>query len=322
MKPPGNRGGPGLRAIARWGPSSRSPTYLRTGRTSRLTTVDVYSLNRAERFREEVVQTMACRVGLPTSGFTVRRTLSFQPTERIITARVTFVDFGCRCLKLVVIVSAFLLVSAPTEAQTFQFWPEISTYLKLNSDVRLYFIATTTRENGKGSSGEIGPNVDLYFKPLVKLERATVFQLDKSKSRPLLLRLGYRYLPSTDGPTEHRAVVEATGRYPLKSGFLVSDRNRADLRFINGEFSWRYRNRLTVERTVSLWSYHFSPYIRGEVYYDSNYQKFSRTAGIVGAAFPIRRHTEIETYYEHQNDTGQSPNRQVNALGLALNLYF
>jgi hypothetical protein len=42
----------------------------------------------------------------------------------------------------------------------------------------------------------------------------------------------------------------------------------------------------------------------------------------MGIAFPIRKHTEIEPYYEHQNDTSKSPNRQINALGFALNLYF
>jgi hypothetical protein len=242
----------------------------------------------------------------------------------MIIARFTFVDLVALCLKLAGMISVLpiLLLSPSAEAQTYQVWPEVSTYVELNSDVRLYFIATTTRENRKGSSGEIGPNIDFYLKPVVRQERVTIFQLDKSKSRPLLLRLGYRYLPSTDGPSEHRGVLEATGRFPLLSGFLVSDRNRADLRFNNGEFSWRYRNRLTVERTVSILSYHFSPYVRGEVYFDSNYEKWSRTSESLGAAFPIRQHTEIEIYYEHQNDTGKSPNRQVNALGVALNLYF
>jgi hypothetical protein len=240
----------------------------------------------------------------------------------MIIARFTFADLVALGFKLVGAISMMLLVSPPAEAQTYQVWPEISTYVKLNSDVRLYFIASTTRENRKGSSAEIGPNIDFYLKPLVRQEKITIFQLDKSKSRPLLLRLGYRYLPSTDGPSEHRGVLEATGRLPLMSGFLVSDRNRADLRFIDGEFSWRYRNRLTVERTVSILSYHFSPYVRGEVYFDSNYEKWSRTSESLGAAFPIRQHTEIEIYYEHQNDTGKPPNRQVNALGVALNLYF
>jgi hypothetical protein len=251
----------------------------------------------------------------PTEGF-------FQRLQQMITPRLISGDLSSQCFKLAGMISVLVLASLPAEAQTFQVWPEISTYVKLNSDVRLYFIGTTTRENSKGSSAEIGPNVDVYLKPLRKLEKATLFQVDKSKSRPLLLRIGYRYLPSTDGPTEHRGVMEATGRLPLKSGFVVSDRNRADLRFINSEFSWRYRNRLTVERTVSILSYHFSPYVRGEAYFDSNYGKFSRTSETFGAAFPIRQHTEIEPYYEHQNDTGNSPNRQVSALGLALNLYF
>jgi Protein of unknown function (DUF2490) len=240
----------------------------------------------------------------------------------MMTARFTFVDLTSQCSKWAGLILVLALASLPASAQTFQAWPEIGAYVKLNSDLRLYFIATTTREDKKGTSAEIGPNIDFYLKPLIKQQKVTLFQLDKSKSRPLLLRIGYRYLPSTDGPTEHRGVIEATGRYPLKGGLLLSDRNRADLRSIAGDFSWRYRNRLTAERTVSILDYHFSPYVRGEVYYDSNSSKWSRTSETLGSAFPIRQHTEIEIYYEHQNDTSKPPNRQVNALGLALNLYF
>ena len=65
-------------------------------------------------------------------------------------------------------ISVLVLLSLPAEAQTFQTWPEIGTYVKLNSDVRLYFIATTTRENSKGTSAEIGPNIDFYLKPLLR----------------------------------------------------------------------------------------------------------------------------------------------------------
>jgi len=221
------------------------------------------------------------------------------------------------CLGLLV---AMFLPSA--QAQTYQTWPEIDNYVNLNQNFRLYFIATQTKENRRGTDAEIGPNLDFFFKPLFKMNRGVIFQLDRSKAKPLLLRVGYRYLPSTSGPTEHRCVLEATARYPLKSGFLFSDRNRADLRFITGESSWRYRNRLSVEKTVSIRSYHFAPYVRGEVYFDSNYGKWSRTAEDLGAAFPIRKHTEIELYYEHQNDTSKPPNQQINALGLSLNLCF
>jgi len=140
------------------------------------------------------------------------------------------VDLVSYCFKLAGMISVLVLLSLPAEAQSYQTWPEISTYRKLNSDVRLYFIATTTRENSKGTSAEIGPSIDFYLKPLLRQEKITIFQVDKSKSSPLLRRLGYRYLPSTDGPAEHRGALEATGRLPLMSSLLVSDRSRSPIR--------------------------------------------------------------------------------------------
>ena len=226
--------------------------------------------------------------------------------------------FHLLALDVLVLLALFLW---PAQAQTYQTWPEIDTYKNLNQNFRLYFIAAQTIEN-REKDAEIGPNLDFFFKPLFKNNRSVIFQPDPSKARPFLLRVGYRYLPSTSGPTEHRCVLEATGRYALKSFFLFSVRNRADLRFINGEFSWRYRNSPTVERTVSIRSYHFTPYASGEVFFDSNYGKWNSTSETLGAGFPINTHTEIQPYYEHQNDTSKPPNHQINAFGLSLNLYF
>ena len=216
------------------------------------------------------------------------------------------------------------ILASPLTAQTqsLQAWPEVDTYISLNSDVRVSFFAAATREDRQGASAELGPNIDFYFKPLRKLDRITIFELDQSKSRLVMVRFGYRYMPSANGPTEHRGFLEATGRYPLVKGVLLSDRNRLDLRSIDGELAWRYRNRISAERTVSIRSYHFTPYLRAEAYYDGNFHKWSRTAETAGCIFPFRKRYEVEPYYEHQNDTGTSPNRQVNALGLVLSMYF
>jgi len=216
----------------------------------------------------------------------------------------------------------FTILGPSLAAQSLQSWPEVDTYVKLNSNVRVSFFGALTRENAEGSSAEIGPNIDFYFKPLVKLKRITVFELDQSKSRPVMLRLSYRYLPAVEGPTEHRVGVEATGRYPLIRGVLLSDRNRADLRYIDGILSWRYRNRITAERTFSVRSFHFAPYLRAEAFYDNRFDKWSRTALTAGSTFPIGKHFELEWYYEHQNDTAKSPNRQVDGLGYVLSMYF
>ncbi len=218
-----------------------------------------------------------------------------------------------------------LVLFAPLPAicqQTARFWPEIDTYVKLNPNLRLSFIASTTQEAGSIIGSEFGVNFDIFVKPLLKLKRFTVFELDESKSRLLTLRTGYHYLSSPGGPNETRVVLEATSRYPLKAGLLIADRNRADVRAIEGKSSWRYRNRLMLEKSVAIHSYHFTPYLRAEAYYDSRAEKWSRTTEDVGFLFPIRRRAEIEPYYQHMNDTAKSPNRQTHGIGLTLNLYF
>lgn len=221
----------------------------------------------------------------------------------------------------VALLVATLYSQLEAQSQT-QSWPEIDTYLTLSSDVRVSYFAAATWEGREGLAAEAGPNLDIYLKPWLKLKKITVFDLDQSKSRPLMFRLGYRYMPSTDGTTEHRGLAELTARFPLVKGTLLSDRNRVDFRFINGDFSWRYRNRISAERTFSVRSYHFTPYVRAEAYYDNAVGKWSRTAETAGCIFPFRKRFEIEPYYEHQNDTASSSNRQINAIGIVLSLYF
>ena len=222
--------------------------------------------------------------------------------------------------------AALLALSFGTSAlaQSHQIWPESSTFVKLTDQMRFYFLMTTVKEERTSTEGEVGPNFDFYVKPLRKLNRWAGLPMDESKTRLLMVRVGYHYIfpYGDDGSDEHRGAVEATSRCPLIHGFLVSDRNRVDLRTINGIFSWRYRNRLTVEREFTVSRFRFGLYARGEIYYDSGFDKISRTALIAGSSFPITKHFEVEGYFEHQNDSGGSSNRTVNAVGVVANVYF
>lgn len=65
-----------------------------------------------------------------------------------------------------------------------------------------------------------------------------------------------------------------------------------------------------------------TPYASAEFFYESEYGKWSDTAIYAGCLFPIGKHVQIDSYYEHQNNTGKSPNQQLNQLGLVLNFYF
>lgn len=214
------------------------------------------------------------------------------------------------------------LACSPARAQNVQFLPEVDAHVTLNSNFRAYLEAKDDRDGGDPQQLGIGPSIQLYLRPLVKLKEVTKFDLDDTKSRFLVLETGYRYITAPSAPPENRMLTAATLNFPLTAGFHLSDRNRADLDWKNGEFTWRYRNKLTIDRAFSVHSYHLIPYLAAEPYYESQYGKWSTTALYAGSLFPVGKHVQFNAYYEHENNTGKHPNQQVNAVGLALYLYF
>jgi len=62
--------------------------------------------------------------------------------------------------------------------------------------------------------------------------------------------------------------------------------------------------------------------VRKELVTSSKYSKWSDTALYAGCLFPVGKHVEFDTYYEHQNNTGARPNQQLDQLGIILNLFF
>jgi hypothetical protein len=214
------------------------------------------------------------------------------------------------------------LACVPARAQDVQFLPEVDAHLKLNSVFRAYLQAKNDRDGGDPTQFAIGPSVQLYLKPLIKLKNITTFDLDDAKSKVSVLETGYRYITAPDAPPENRMEAVDTLHFPLKPGLLMSDRNRADLDWKNGDFTWRYRNKLSLERTFSTASFHIIPYLAVEPFYESQYNKWSTTSLYAGCYIPVGKYVQFNSYYEHDNNTGKKPNQQVNSIGLALYLYF
>jgi Protein of unknown function (DUF2490) len=225
-----------------------------------------------------------------------------------------------RCWLLVVPLALCCNAGSAQSSQQAQFLPEVDAYLKLNPDIRVSFQAKDTREGGDPTQAEIGPSMEFYLKPLVRLKEITAFDLDDAKKRPVVLTAGYRYLSAPGKPGTNRIPIAVTSHLPLTAKLLLTDRNRADLDWSNG-FTWRYRNMLSLERTVAIRSYHFIPYASAEIYYESQYGKVSTTELYAGSHVPLGKHFQLTPYYEHQNNTGKHPNKQVHGVGLTLDIY-
>lgn len=214
------------------------------------------------------------------------------------------------------------LICATVQAQSPQFLPEVDSYLTVNPAFRAYFQAKDDRDGGDSTQATLGPSVQFFLKPLVRLKKISAFDLDEAKKRPLTLEVGYRYITAPGKDPEDQMLIAATPRFPMKGSLLITDRNRVELDWKGGVFNWRYRNKLALERTFAIFSYHLIPYVAAETFYESQYGKWSTTSLYAGCLLPVGKHVQFNPYYEHDNNTGKAPNQQVNSIGLELNLFF
>ena len=253
------------------------------------------------------------------SGATVRCNPKrrFTPHSKALRATLSIMRSALACIVLCV---------TPTPAQNgvdvrTETWPEVQVLIRTSEKTRLFLNVNISqeRESRANREGQVGVHADYLATDHV------------------WFRAGYRYgrsLNSESDFREHRLLLEQTFKTTIPGKIVVSDRNRQDFRFVRGEYSFRYRNRLTLEREVGRGEYRFTPYLQGEVYFDSRFLAWSRHRYGGGFVFPLskvgrpassdrsfRDHVSLDLYVMRQSDSQPSPSR-VNALGASLILSF
>ena len=128
------------------------------------------------------------------------------------------------------------------QTQTLEF-PEIDTYIGLTNRYRLMFLMSRSDDGSTVNSAQFGPNLDINFR---RLRRKTLLTNDTAQGNLLTFRIGYQYLRNVGKPDENRVQLALTSRFHLPWSLQLNERNRLDLREISDQFSWRYRNRLTL----------------------------------------------------------------------------
>jgi uncharacterized protein DUF2490 len=226
------------------------------------------------------------------------------------------------------VLSCFLLAETPCgKAQEptsrNEVWPEVDVYITLKPKLRMFLLGTASRSVEDGEV-LIGKAYEAQFG----------VHLDYIPTKHFILRNGYRFgtsIGQDDHFKEHRVLSEQTFRQSIGRGLLVSDRNREDFRIINGDFSFRYRNRITSEREFDLKHRSVTPYVSAEVYFDTRHNVWNKFRFTAGAQIGLRRgafnqvlprHQRLlDIYYTRQHDSRSSTSK-INALGVALSFYF
>jgi len=230
--------------------------------------------------------------------------------------------------KILMVFLVFVLSSAETiraqdPSTRKELWPEIDVHVEVKPKVRLYFLATLSKAIEDGED----------FSPRA-YEAMFGASVDYIPDKHVMLRTGYRrgWSLDDDSYSEHRLITEQTFRKLLPGNFLLSDRNREDFRWLKGDFSFRYRNRVTIEKEFQLKKRSLTPYVSGELFYDTRFGIWNRNRVVVGVQTSLLRgplqkmllpkhQVILDLNYTHQNDSRAVP-AHVNAFATVLSFYF
>lgn len=200
------------------------------------------------------------------------------------------------------------------------FWSQVDTYVGLTPNTDLMFLASGT-PGGSDSQPKLvlGPNFDLQLWPFL----SHIKSVNPERRNHLSFRAGYRYVRNLYGQdyVQNNGVLELTPRFPLPLKLQVADRNRIDLRGLHTGFTWRYRNRLTVDRTFDIRRFNITPYAEAEIYYDCTTGQWSQYSYAFGAFSKITEKVQLESWYKRLT-TITEPITTTNVVEVKLSLFF
>jgi hypothetical protein len=229
---------------------------------------------------------------------------------------------SCQLAARVAVVCILTAGIARSENTVTEFWPEVDTFFSLSEHLR--FIVSAKKERDVDfSNAEFGTDLELsvsHFRPFLL---GRLIELDATRAKRLTVRAGYRYKRSlnTGVPVnENRPTAEFTLRWVFGEGILMSNRARGELRFVNGAFSWRYRDLLKIDKEFHLRHYELTVYASAEAFYNSATSTWDRFRFSGGMLFPLGKRFAAEPYYTRQIATHSNP-RNIDAVGLIFQMY-
>ena len=210
-------------------------------------------------------------------------------------------------------------------ADSSEFWPEVSGFVTLTPRTRIYLDAAYAQAKESDiKSLDLAAYLDVSLKPIVRKElRAEDWQ----RTRYLWARIGYdRIFKTTDGRrgadvAEDRGIVAFYAKAPLPGEVWLEGRVRADLRWIDADYSTRYRFRVEATREFTVLNHTVVPYFNVEWFYDTRYDGWARTLYQLGPEVTVNKHFRYEIYVARQQDRFPSAS-STNAFGVVAKWYY
>lgn len=218
-------------------------------------------------------------------------------------------------LILLVLLAAFCSAKGQTESISKEFWPAIKIHFDFP---RTRLQLTFERHDGEDARNLQSKFGALFTFRMKRIVKNTFVGADSEERYYLSVGAGYEHLQPSG---ENRLVIQGTPRYTLGAGILLTDRSRFEFRWLKTTYDFRYRNKLSVQRSFKVARFRFIPYASGEVFWARNLHAFNENQYAFGVQLPFKHRLMLDTYYQRQNCNTCS-HEKVNILGVSLNLFF
>ena len=216
-----------------------------------------------------------------------------------------------------------VLIGTAQAGDSWESWPEVWGFVTLSPRTRIFLDAAYAE--GKESDAQaldLAAYLDISLEPIARKSLRT---LDWQRSRFLWARIGYDHVfkasDGTSSPSEDRGIISFYGKAGLPAEIWVEGRARADLRWIDGDYSTRYRFRLEATREFTVRDHAVVPYFNVESFYDTRYDGWARTLWQAGTEVTVNQHFRYEIYLARQTDRLPSE-ESLNALGGVVKWYY
>ena len=208
-----------------------------------------------------------------------------------------------------------------------EFWPEAQLFIGLNQRTRVFLNAAYAKgKESDEASLDTAAYLDISLLPVGRRRRRAFKDVDWQRGRYFWARVGYdRVYKATEEDSksvaEDRGILSLWGKYPLPGEVWLEGRARADLRWIGGEYSTRYRWRVEATREFVVLDHAVVPYLNVEWFYDTRYDGWARTLYQAGFEGTVNKHFRFELNLSQQTDTLPETAR-LNAISFVAKGYF
>lgn len=199
--------------------------------------------------------------------------------------------------------------------------PGIGIAIDLDRRFRLDFFAGREKsEELESSKAILSGGLSFRTKPVFK---SFLDNVDSDKQHVLVAAVTYEHSRASEAgekTIEHKLMFDGTARWEFPNKVLMNNRNRVEFRWVNGEYRFRYRNRLMAERPLKIKRLQPSPYVSAEAYWDKHYERWSQFRFTGGVTVPMIKRSSLDLFYQRQHCI-TCADAQTNIFGVTLNLY-